>query len=207
MRPKVIAAVILLALVFLGIAALMTMRLRTSPAPSSLNNGPASNNPAHAAAESVPSSVLPASNKLAESAGHPTSTNAAAIHEKFVEQRSVELNKLAMKGDAGSLEAILAETKSPDKAIRHEALEAAIQSGDRSTVVPRLQEIASQTEDPAEKTEILAAIDYINLPSLTEYIAEKKAARALSGQTNPPPRTPRVRRVAPPRPQTPATTP
>jgi hypothetical protein len=71
--------------------------------------------------------------------------------------------------------------RNPDKAIRKGALEAAIQFGDRS-VVPTLQDIAAQTDDPAEKAEILAAIDYINLPSLTEYLSQRNAA----GLTNTP---------------------
>ena len=90
-----------------------------------------------------------------------------------------------MNNDDASRDAIWAELKNPDKAIRKAALEAAIQFGDRS-VVPRLKEIAGQTEDPAEKAAIQQAIDYINLPSLTERLAEQKAARAAGGETAPP---------------------
>lgn len=94
-----------------------------------------------------------------------------AAHEKYVVQRIKELNALAMNNDTASRDAILAEVKNnPDRRIRAAALQAAIQFDDRS-VVPPLQDIAAQTGDPEEKANILAAIDYINLPSLTEYLA------------------------------------
>jgi hypothetical protein len=108
-----------------------------------------------------------------------------AEREQFVHQRTMELNALAMKNDPVSRDAILDEMQNPDKAIRKAALEASIQFGDCS-VVPRLQEIAAQTEDTAEKAAILEAIDYINLPSLTEYREQQKAARAATGMTNSP---------------------
>jgi hypothetical protein len=76
-----------------------------------------------------------------------------------------------MNNDVQSRDTILSELKNnPDKKIRAAALEAAIQFDDRS-VVPPMQEIAAQTQDPEEKASILEAIDYINLPSLAEYMA------------------------------------
>ncbi|TAK97199.1 MAG: hypothetical protein EPO07_13770 [Verrucomicrobia bacterium] len=91
-------------------------------------------------------------------------------HEEYVEQRVAELMDLAMNDDANSLSAILTELTNPDKRIRKGALEAAVQFGDR-TITPRLQELAAQTEEAEEKAALLAAVDYLNLPSLTEYLA------------------------------------
>lgn len=98
-------------------------------------------------------------------------TEDPAAHEKYVRERIKELMALAMNNDTKSRDIILSEVATnSDKRIRAAALEAAIQFDDRS-VVPPLQQIADQTQDPEEKSNILAAIDYINLPSLTEYLA------------------------------------
>jgi hypothetical protein len=97
--------------------------------------------------------------------------NDPAEHTQYVRQQIKELNALSWNNDDESRDAILSEVATnSDKQIRAAALEAAIQFDDRS-VVPRLQEIAAQTDDPEEKKNILDAIDYINLPSLTEYLA------------------------------------
>jgi hypothetical protein len=98
-------------------------------------------------------------------------TNDPAAHEKYVRQRIKELDALAMNNDTESRDIILSEVATnSDRRIRAAALEAAIQFDDRS-VVPPLQAIAAQTDDPEEKQSILDAIDYINLPSLSEYLA------------------------------------
>lgn len=97
-----------------------------------------------------------------------------AEHARLVRKRVNELYSLAMNNDTASRDVILSEMKNPNTVIRKAALEAAIQFDDRS-VVPYLKEIADQTEDPREKVAILDAIDYINLPSLTEHIAQRKA--------------------------------
>ena len=90
-----------------------------------------------------------------------------------------------MNNDQDSLNAILVEMKNPDKRIRAAALEATIQFDDRSVIL-KLQEIATQTADPDEKAEILKAIDYIKLPSFTEYMAQQRALKAARKQTNAP---------------------
>jgi hypothetical protein len=190
MRPIVVVAALLLAVGLLGIIALASKSLRSRPAggpPAELVAGhpspPAAANtsaePATAAATAIPPiAVAPDPNSAAGKL-------AAAAHAEAVRKRIGELDALAMKHDPASRDVILAELQNPDKAIRQGALEAAIQLGDRS-VVPRLQEIAAQTEDPDEKAALLAAVDYINLPSLTEYLNEQKAQRAARGITNGP---------------------
>lgn len=102
-------------------------------------------------------------------------------HEKYVEEMADKLSRLGMMDDAASREAIMAEFKNPDRRIRQEALDAIIQFGDRS-VIPRLEEIAAQTEDPIEQKEIIDAIEYIKLPSLTEYLAEQERLKKEQGQ-------------------------
>jgi len=116
-------------------------------------------------------------------------TNDPAKHAQYVRQRIKELNALSWNNDDESRDAILSEVATnSDKQIRAAALEAAIQFDDRS-VVPRLQAIAAQTDDPEEKQNILDAIDYINLPSLTEYLAANPSQSTTPGVREFPRRT------------------
>jgi hypothetical protein len=83
------------------------------------------------------------------------------------------------------VEQILSQLENPDKATRAAALEEAVQLDDRS-IIPRLRELAARTEDPQERAELVAAIDYINLPSVEEIMAEQHARRAAAGLPDPP---------------------
>ena len=121
-----------------------------------------------------------------------------AAYENHVRQTIDRLYTLEMEKDQDSLNAILAELRNPDERIRAAALEATIQFGDRS-VIPKLQEIAEQTADPAEQSAIFKAIDYLKLPSFSEYLAEKRALEA-AGQTNTPSVSPSVTNIPQPAP-------
>jgi hypothetical protein len=90
-----------------------------------------------------------------------------ADHEEQVRARIEQLMDLAMNDDANSLKTIWSELSNPDKDIRAGALAAVVQFGDRS-VVPNLRALAEQTDDPAEKANILAAADHLALPTLIE---------------------------------------
>jgi len=122
-------------------------------------------------------------------------TNDAA-HQQYVHETISRLMSLQMNNDAASLAAILAEMKNPDKDIRKVALSAVIQFNDRSAV-PELQKIADSTQDPFEKVDILKAIDYIKLPSFTEYMAYKRSLKQAKHQTNGLPATPGATTNAP----------
>ena len=98
------------------------------------------------------------------------------IHGQAVRRRIAELNDLAMNNDTNSLNTILAELNNSDKEIRKGALEAVIQFADRAAI-PRLQGIADRTENATEKSALLEAIEYLKLPSLTEYLREKGKTR------------------------------
>jgi hypothetical protein len=82
-------------------------------------------------------------------------------------------------------ERILSRLESPDKATRAAALEAAAQLDDRS-IIPRLRDIAARTDDPQGRADLMAAIDFINLPSVEENMAEQHARRAAAGLPDPP---------------------
>jgi hypothetical protein len=81
---------------------------------------------------------------------------------------------VAAAPDSDSIEGILAALASPDKETRVSAIERSKQLEDRS-VVPRLQEAVERLDDVREKADLLAAIDFLNLPSLTEFQAARKS--------------------------------
>jgi hypothetical protein len=164
-RPKVVIGILLLGTGLLVVILLASKTVHPQSTSSLAENEAVSVSPVKAV--NVPAAVPPPVFFVAPVAV----TNDPAAHEKYVRRRIRELNDLAMNDDVQSRDAILSEVATnSDRQIRAAALEAAIQFDDRS-VVPPLQAIAAQTEDPEEKQKILDAIDYINLPSLTEYIA------------------------------------
>jgi hypothetical protein len=101
-----------------------------------------------------------------------SSTNLANLTESEIQSRAAELMQLAMNDDAASLEAILKELRNPNRGMRDAALQATIQFGSRDAI-PRLSEAAQQTDDPAEKSQLLSAIEFLKLPSLTEVLKGK----------------------------------
>lgn len=107
-------------------------------------------------------------------------------HENYVNRRHEELLDLAREGGPAANQKILDELKNPDRAIRGAALDALEQANDRS-VVPQMQQIADQTDDPEDKQAVLDAIDFINLPSFTEILQQRKAQVASGNQPPPPP--------------------
>lgn len=217
MRPRVVIAVLVLASCFLGLAVLLSKVLvPQSPPPAQTAEVSAAGDPvsnAHPIQMETSARTNVFHNQV-ELAGPrfadmtqsiPATSNVLSPNAmdreqaKRIHKRVLELYALAMNDDTASRDAILSEFKNPEKNIRQAALEAAIQFGDRS-VVPYLREAAAQTEDPREKVAILDAIDYINLPSLTEYAAQRKAL----GLTAAPPSTNFLRKPHSPRQQTPS---
>jgi hypothetical protein len=203
-RLKIVIVVLLLALGVLGIIALVSRKV--SPTVGS-GIAESSVSPSENSATTQPPVAVPKPEPNVSVAIPATATAALpdTNHAAYVHQRIAELDALAMNNDSASLEIILSELHNPDRRIRKGALEATIQFDDRAAI-PRLKEIAAQTEDEDEKEEILKAADYINLPSLTEYLAQQQAQREALGLTNPPPR-PRTNRPArnlPPRQSLPA---
>ena len=88
-------------------------------------------------------------------------------HADYVHDRVTELMTLAMNDGSNSLNTIWSDLSNPDKEIRAGALKAVVQFGDRS-VTPRLRELAAQAQDPGEKTAMLEAADFLDLPPITD---------------------------------------
>ena len=125
----------------------------------------------------APGTNLPGPGQNSSEAVSNLPTNATdiarAARETYVNGRISTLQDLAMDNAASSLDAILAELTNNDPQIRKAALEATIQFASRDAI-PRLTEVAAETQDAEEKAAINEAIEFLKLPSLTEVLAANK---------------------------------
>ena len=96
-----------------------------------------------------------------------------------------QLGSLSASVDPDAAVTILAALEDPNRETRKAALDQAVQLDDRS-LIPSLKAIAERTTDQLEKADILNAVEFINLPSVTEYLVAQQAQRAAAGQPDPP---------------------
>lgn len=108
----------------------------------------------------------------------------AEQREADVTARISELRDLSRKTDPGSLETLLSEMKNPDPEIRLATLDIISESGNRAAI-PGLLEAAAQTEDATEKQAIADAIAFLNLPTLTEVLAQTDRGSDNPGSAGP----------------------
>lgn len=124
----------------------------------------------------------------------------SAERADYIRSRVEALGKAAMLHTPESYQTIVTELTNSEKEIRAEALDAAIEHGNRA-IIPYLRELAAKTEDPYEKIELMEAADFIALPSITELRQQKRLQAPKSPQDRPPPSTntlgARLRRVQP----------
>jgi hypothetical protein len=169
LRPKVVIAILSIALGVLGILAWISRDSRPQPDAVPAEHSPADANPALVVPAAKPANAGWIAPSVAANAGTATAAGSENEYDKLVDTRCAELKAMAMQNDPQAHQQIVDELQNADKNIRQAALEALKQADDRS-VVPRMQQMADQTNDPARKQEILDAIEFINLPSLSEYL-------------------------------------
>jgi hypothetical protein len=162
MRPKIYLPV--LGLVLLAALLLTLGRNRPHQTPAATEQPPA---PA-SAMETIPA---PAAEAVVLT---PSPTLTIVLPADNSGLTANDLMSLAMNDDAESLKKILAALASPDPEIRAAAREAAVQFGDRSAAV-KLREAAARAADPEEKSALLEAAEFLELPPLE-----------IRSQTNPP---------------------
>ena len=163
--------------------------LPASPsADQSADVGTADASPATEPANEVPKDS--ASPPLAAKEGtggsdEPMAETPEAKQEAYVAKRVGELQDLGMENDSASLDTILAELENGDPSIRQAAVDAAVQFGSRDAI-PRLMTAAAQAADPKEKSTILDAVEFLNMPTLAEALAQKNSnAPAASASSRP----------------------
>ncbi len=184
MRPKVILISFFSALIFLAAAKWYATRVETqttglqvTEAVRSVNDSNRTDNPQIPEGKGAFSKNSHPPQKTIVAVAAPEQVAAAAAEQLLMDRAKVmELLKLSANQDEASRSTILKELTNSSKKVREAALSAAIQINDRS-VIPYLANIANHTEDAREKVAILDAIEYIKLPSLTEYREQKKKQR------------------------------
>lgn len=171
LRPQVVGSALVGAVGILGTALLLNGTFQR----------PSSDHPSLPPLQEVPQARKVTSSRAL--APPPLQISVAPVADPSpIERRVAELATLAMNDDVASLNSILSELDSPEREIRKGALEAAIQFGDRSHTIPRLSDLLAQTDDSLEKAEIAEAIEYLKLPSLTEYLGQRR--EEVSGVSN-----------------------
>jgi hypothetical protein len=106
-----------------------------------------------------------------------------ARRQAVIDTELARLREDSMSDDPAALTNLLAGLTSPEKEIREAAIQALEQFGD-TNAIPALQAAAANATDPKEQAELLAAADFIALPSVdfsppaTPQTAEEIAARA-----------------------------
>jgi hypothetical protein len=185
LRPGLVVGASFAGVLLLGVAAFLS-HISHKPPGALLPEGTTNSGPEVVSRESTDDRSITAGTatvRLTNTTPTAATQPDATAHDQYVRKRIAELEALSMKDDVVSRDIILSELRNSDRDIRKGALEAAIQFSDRS-VIPRLEEVAAQTEDAAEKAEILEAIEYIKLPSLTEFLEQQKAHAKPATLTN-----------------------
>ena len=179
MKVKVVIVALLLPIALLGIITWFSGGFRSTTPSTVTEVSPAKSMPALSVISEANATNLNPPKQQSLVANPRAAKDKATeeeIHEQAVRRRIAELNDLAMNNDTNSLNTILSELNNSDKEIRKGALEAVIQFADRAAI-SRLQGIADRTGDATEKVALLEAIEYLKLPSLTEYLREKGKTR------------------------------
>ena len=180
MKPKLLLTISALTLLFLILLAKVGPRAET-PAAVPRGGQPSDEISTRATAEANGGSFPTASSagSGANGAGPETGRPNQDLHQVPNQPdqcaRCDELLELSMSSDPASLDEILRELRNPDSTIRAAALAAAIQFGSRDAI-PTLAQAAMETEDGNEKTNILEAIEFLKLPSLSEVLTQTPPA-------------------------------
>lgn len=102
------------------------------------------------------------------------STNANNKGQESIENQIEALTEASMQSDSKSFQLIVGAFTNAEMEIRKAAVEAAIQFGSRDAI-PFLEDAAEKTDNAREKVEILDAIDFLKLPTLSEVRPLRRA--------------------------------
>ena len=97
----------------------------------------------------------------------PVATRPLTAEERraAIDAELARLHELFMSGDPAALPLILADLNNPEKEIRDAAIEAAKQFGS-TNAIPALKAAADDTEDLAEKIDLLKAAEFLTVPAM-----------------------------------------
>jgi hypothetical protein len=119
--------------------------------------------------------LAPVDGGEAVSAPDAAADSSAANHEEYVAKREAELTELGMSDDPADLKVIVSELNNKEPRIRSSALSAVMQFHSQDAI-PALQHEIAWTDDPQEKVDLLKAIEYLKLPTFSEFQANNAGA-------------------------------
>jgi hypothetical protein len=153
MRPKFVLAVLVLAVVTLGLFVIVKGLGTRQPGPV-LSADATNAEPVTAATNHV---EPPMTNIVA--------TTPAEDSQARIEKEQEALNEALLAGpeDPNSLTTVAGRLVSPDAEVRRAAVTTAVHLGD-TNIIPYLTAALATTEDPHEKAAILDALEYLKLP-------------------------------------------
>ncbi len=176
MRAKIIIPVLAVAsiIVYLAIASQFAS---STPAPQA----PAPQAAANSASANLPNPVRPASDRRSVA---PADTRHLAQPElggeeqrsQAARERVAKLQQIGSTRDADSLKTVSSELNDEDASVRRAAVAAAVHIGDRS-IIPALQQAMEGDLEPQEKVNIQQAINFLQLPTLTEVSSGQNAGQ------------------------------
>jgi hypothetical protein len=153
MRPKIVFALLLLALLVLGAVFLLKQHWGNATAPPPVNE---SVSPAPVASVTPPPAPISAA---------PAATNAPTPEQReaAIDAETDRLQEWSMSDDPASLSNILADLTNPEKEVREAAIEATKQFGS-TNAIPTLKTVAANTTDTGEQIALLEAANFLSLP-------------------------------------------
>jgi hypothetical protein len=87
-------------------------------------------------------------------------------------ERAAQLQTLAAANDAAAADEIISALTDPDARVRTAACAAAVQCGNRN-LIPALQAAADGAGTAREKMDLLAAAEFLQLPTMSEALAAR----------------------------------
>ena len=154
MRPKVVIALLLPILLFLGMVLLFKQHAANASKPAEVA-------PAPAITSVAPAPALAPAPVVVKKTVTPEEREAAVNGEK---DRLLEWER---NDDPESLSKILGDLTHPDKEIRLAAIEATKQFGSKDAI-PTLKELVKNTDDTEEQAALLEAADFLSLTPMSD---------------------------------------
>jgi hypothetical protein len=179
MRPKVVLGILAIACALVLGLVVSKVSIPKPPAPAP---APAAQTAPMAAPAPAPVVVTP---PVPVATNQNTNAMSAEEHAEYVQKRANDLMGIAMLNDYTAHQEIIREMTNSDPAIRKAALAAVVQTSDRQ-LIPEIQQIADNTDDPDYKEALQKAIDFMKLPTLTEMMQKAKAQQNGGGNATQP---------------------
>jgi hypothetical protein len=166
MRPKIVLLTLLAAFLVLGAIALVR-GLAGKNTPDATGSAPA----AQVAAGPTSAATNDSSTPVAEAV--PSAVVSDEMRAAVIDKEIDDIQSLPAQADGSNNPVIIAtlvqKLLRPEAPLHHAALEALKQLGD-TNAIPPMQQAAAAMTDAREKVAVLDAIDYLNLPTITQNV-------------------------------------